>query len=169
MDLDFFGLFDYAEGDTDTYEYSATEFNEIYRAIVTTGVVHNYLDEMEVSINGLTVSVAAGGCFINGRYGKIEDAKQLTLDAASTQRTDTIVLRLDVPNRKLTLEVKQGSTTLTQNENIYELALAEITIPANSVETTMVDKRSYYYSPTEAVNKLNAILAGTETVYARYA
>ena len=169
MDLDFFGLFDYAEGDTDTYEYTATEFNEIYRAIVTTGVVHNYLDEMEVSINGLTVSVAAGGCFINGRYGKIEDAKQLTLDAASTQRTDTIVLRLDVPNRKLTLEVKQGSTTLTQNENIYELALAEITIPANSVETTMVDKRSYYYSPTEAVNKLNAILAGTETVYARYA
>lgn len=169
MDLDFFGLFDYAEGDTDTYEYTATEFNEIYRAIVTTGVVHNYLDEMEVSINGLTVSVAAGGCFINGRYGKIEDVKQLTLDAASTQRTDTIVLRLDVLNRKLTLEIKKGSTTLTQNENVYELALAEITIPANSVETTLVDKRSYYYSPTEAVNKLNAILAGTETVYARYA
>lgn len=169
MDLDFFGLFDYAEGDTDTYEYTATEFNEIYRAIVSTGVVHNYLDDMEVSVNGLTVSVAAGGCFVNGRYGKIEEAKQLTLDAASTQRTDAIVLRLDVPNRKLTLEVKKGSTALTQNENVYELALAEVTIPANSTATTIVDKRTFYFQPTEAVNKLNAILAGTEIVYARYA
>lgn len=169
MNLDFFGVFDYASGDSDVYEYTATEFNEIFRAITSTGVVSSYLNEMAVSVDGLTATVDTGGCFINGRYGKIAIAKQLTLDAATTARKDTIILRLDVPNRLLTLEVKKGSTSLTQTENVYELALAEITIPANSVETTVEDKRTFYYTPTDAAKRLDKILTGTEYVYARYA
>lgn len=168
MNLDFFGLFDYTSGDDDTYEYTATEFNTILKAITGNGVVKGQENEMAISANGLSVSVDTGIAFVEGRIGQIKTAKTLTLDAASTARTDTIVIRVDVVNRTVSLEVKKGSTTLSQTEMLYEIPLAEVAIAADNT-TTLTDKRQFIYTPKQVMEKMNSITAGTETVYARYA
>lgn len=170
--LDFYGLFDYQAGDTDTYEYTATEFNEFYKSITTTGIVKDRLNEMAVSLNGLGVSVATGFCFIEGRLGKIASPKPLTLVSTGSAHKDRIVLKLDIPNRKITVDIKQGGATppeLTQNATVWEISLAQINVPASGVSTTMVDERNFFYTPTQVMNKMNAITGGTEFVYAVYA
>lgn len=170
--LDFYGLFDYQVGDTDTYEYTATEFNEIYKSITTTGVVKGRLNEMAVSADGLDVSVDTGFVFIEGRLGKIATPKPLTLESTGTQHIDRVILKLDVPNRVITVEIKQGGAaapTLTQTATIWEISLAAITVPASGVSTTLVDERTFYYTPTQVMQKMNAITSGTDYVYAVYA
>ena len=63
MTLDFFGLFDYTSGDGDIYEYTATEFNTILKAITGNGVVKDSGNEMAITANGLTISVDTGIAF----------------------------------------------------------------------------------------------------------
>jgi len=125
------------------------------------------------TVSGLSVEVGSGTAFINGRIAVIKTAKTLTLDASTTNRMDRIILRLDVQNRTLTLEVLKGTSatapTLTQTENTYEISLAKVLVPANSVETVLTDEREYAYNPTQAMVKMNAITSGAEYVYAVYA
>ena len=114
MTLDFFGLFDYTSGDGDIYEYTATEFNTILKAITGNGVVKDSGNEMAITANGLTISVDTGIAFCEGRIGQLKAAKTLTLDAAADTRTDLIVMRVDVANRLVSIEAKKGTTALTQ-------------------------------------------------------
>ena len=72
----------------------------------------------------------------------------------------------------MTVEIKQGGATaptLTQNENIWEVSLAEITVPASGVSTTLKDERTFFYTPTQTMDKMNAITSGSDYVYAVYA
>ncbi len=173
MNLDFFGLFDYQAEDGATYEYTASEFNEILQAITSNGIMKDKDNEMVVSVNGLSVEVGTGTAFVNGRIGVIKSAKSLSLDASTTNRMDRIILKLDVLNRTLTLEVLKGTSAtapeLTQNANVYEISLAKVLVPANSVETVLTDERAFTYNPTQVVEMMNAILNGTDYVYAVYA
>ena len=168
MTLDFFGLFDYTSGDGDIYEYTATEFNTILKAITGNGVVKDSGNEMAITANGLTISVDTGIAFCEGRIGQLKAAKTLTLDAAADTRTDLIVMRVDVANRLVSIEAKKGTTALTQTEMIYEIPLAEVAVAADGT-TTITDKRQFIYTPKQEKTKMNNITAGTETVYARYA
>lgn len=168
MNLDFYGLFDFTTGDGDAYQYTASEFNTIIKSITGNGVVKGQGNEMAVTANGLTITVNAGIAFAEGRIGEIKTAKSLTLAAASAARTDTIVMRVDVANRTVSLEVLNGSTTLTQTELIYEIPLAAIAVAADGT-TSVTDKRDFIYTPQQVMNKMNAITAGEETVVARYA
>ena len=101
----------------------------------------------------------------------------ITLDAesGSLQRIDRLVLELDVVNRNIELKVLKGTAAavaaapaLTQTEYVFQLPLYQIKITGGST-TTLTDERQLVYSPTEAVNKLNRILNGTDLVYAVYA
>ena len=168
MILDFFGLFDYATGDGDDYQYTASEFNTIIKSITGNGVVKGQGNEMAVSANGLTITINTGIAFAEGRIGEIKTAKSLTLSAASAARTDLIVMRVDVANRTVSIEAKTGTTTLTQTELIYEIPLASIAVSADGT-TVVTDKRDFIYTPQQVMNKMNAITAGEETVVARYA
>jgi len=171
--LDFFGLFDFSAGDGALYQYTASEFNEILKSITSNGVMKDKDNELAVSVNGLAVEVASGVAFINGRIAVVKTTKSLTLDASSTNRMDRIVIRADLQNRTITLEVLKGSSAtapaLTQTENIYEITLAKILVPANSTATVLTDERVFTYTPTQAVDKMNAITSGTDFVYAVYA
>lgn len=167
MNMDFFGLFDYTAGDSDIYEYTASEFNTIIKAITGNGVVKGWGNELLVSAEGLVITIKDGVAFAEGRIGQLKTAKTLTLDAA-TNRSDLIVMRVDVANRIVSIEVKKGTTTLTKTELLYEIPLAQIDITANGT-TTAIDKRDFIYTPQQVMNKMNNITAGTEYVYARYA
>lgn len=168
MILDFYGLFDYTAGDGDAYQYTASEFNTIIKSITGNGVVKGQGNEMAVSANGLTITINTGIAFAEGRIGEIKTAKSLTLSAASSARTDLIVMRVDVANRTVSIEAKAGSTELTQTELIYEIPLAAIAVSADGT-TKVTDKREFIYTPQQVMNKMNAITAGEETVVARYA
>lgn len=173
MNLDFFGLFDYADGDGATYEYTATEFNTIIKAITGNGVMVGQGNEMEVSANGLVLTVGSGIAFAEGRIGQNKSAKTLTLDAASANRADRVVMRVDVSNRTVSFEILKGTSTtapaLTQNDLIYEIPLATINLTAGSTTVSVVDERQFIYTPGQVMEKMNAITTGTETVLARYA
>ena len=65
--LDFYGMFDYATGDTDTYKYSSAEFSELIAGVTGNGVSANTLNSFETTISALKLSVKSGVCFINGR------------------------------------------------------------------------------------------------------
>lgn len=168
MIMDFYGLFDFTAGDGDAYQYTASEFNTIIKSITGNGVVKGQGNEMAVAANGLTITVNTGIAFAEGRIGEIKSAKSLTLSAASGARTDLIVMRVDVANRTVSLEVKNNTTALTQTELVYEIPLAEIAVSADG-STKVNDKREFIYTPQQVMAKMNSITSGEETVLARYA
>lgn len=156
MNLDFFGLFDYVDGDGAVYEYTSSEFNTIIRNITGNGVVYGEGKQMAVSSNGLTITVDTGIAFAQGYIGQIKTAKSITLNGAAT-----VVMRVDVPNRTVSI---MGVNSLTQTDLVYDLPLADV-----AADGTITDRREYIYKPKEVMEKMNGITAGTETVYARYA
>lgn len=108
--------------------------------------------------NGMSVVVKPGGCHIEGALGYNDNDITLNLDPAnaSLPRIDRIVLRFNtsVDVRSIMVYVKTGTTSsnpqppaLTQQDNLYELGLADIMIPkgatyisANNIrDTRMVD------------------------------
>lgn len=170
--LDFYGVFDYLLEDDDTYKYTASEFVKIYQSMTTNGVVKESGNEMEVTLNGLDVSVNTGSAFVNGRYGEINSAKALTLTSTGAAHIDRVILKLDIIGRVITVEIKQGTSTppsLTQNDNIFEISLARIAVPATGVSTVLTDEREFFYKPTQLAEMVKRILEGTDHVYAVYA
>lgn len=111
--------------------------------LVTTGV---YSDELGVSPGeGMEVSVAAGRAWVKG-YLYLNDAPasfDITLADATLNRIDAVVLRLDLTARSIHLAVVQGSygteptaPTVTRNNDVYELKLANISVPAGTTAIT---------------------------------
>lgn len=112
-------------------------------ALVTTGV---YSDELGVSPGeGMAVSVAAGRAWVKG-YLYLNDAPasfDITLADSTLNRIDAVVLRLDLTERSIHLAVVQGSygteptaPTVTRNNDVYELKLANISVPAGTTAIT---------------------------------
>lgn len=98
----------------------------------TNGIFANPSDNFQVlNGTGMQVKVRPGTCFIEGVTGIEIGETVLPLSTAEelTARTDIVVLRCDFVNRWIELAVKTGTTELTRTGNIYELKLAEITVP----------------------------------------
>lgn len=105
---------------------------------------------------GMAIAVSEGECFIKGRFGWIETPEIITLAAADAlrNRIDRVVIRLDMNNRSMGLAIKQGEYAASgavapdierdENNGIWELAIADISIPAASTEIgeyAITDKR----------------------------
>lgn len=156
--LDFFGMFDYASGDDDTYKYSSTEFAELIEGITGTGVSANTLDCFTTTANGVTLTVKPGVAFIKGRYGSNHSSKAVTLSAttSTTSRYDRLVLQLDIANRKIEMLVIQGVAAtsspsipaLVQNELIYQMPLY-LCLVSNGSTVKLTDERPMTYNTRE--------------------
>ena len=85
---------------------------------------------------GLQIIVRPGTCFIEGVTGiEIEETVlEIATAAELSARTDIVVLRCDFVNRWIELAVKTGTKELTRTGNIYELKIAEITVPKMALE-----------------------------------
>ena len=114
--LDFYGMFDYTDGDGNVYEYTSAEWSKLIEAMTSNGVSTG---SFAMSANGLTITVGGGTAFINGRYGYNNDSTTLTLSAESTSlvRIDRIVLELDVSNRQIELKVLSGTAVSSGTKN----------------------------------------------------
>ena len=121
------------------------------KALVTTGV---YNDECGVTAGtGMTISVAAGRAWIEGYLYLLDAAKTLTIANAdaSNDRKDIVVLRLDMTARTITVQVVIGTPAaepaapaVTRTADVYDLELAEISVPAGTSSITqalITDKR----------------------------
>lgn len=171
MVLDDFGFFDYTAESSGIYEYTSTEYTQVIKSLVGDGVVNGRADMFETTANGLTIRVATGFAFVDGHYGHNKSVKTIPLDATGSDaaRTDLLVLRADSVNRTVGIEVLKGTTgvpTLTQTTEIYEIPLYRCAVAGGTV--TLTDERDIIYTPTEAMEKMQAITDGTDHVYAVY-
>lgn len=135
-------------GDRAITDAMEREFNQL---TWTNGVFINddkLVNSLKVSaVGGMQVSVAPGGCHINGAKGYEAATRMFTLEAASDtyMRIDRIVARFDTSDsvRSIELYVKLGTPsttpvapTLVRASNYYELALADIYIGKSVTEIT---------------------------------
>lgn len=177
----------------DQRSYSAEDFAEYLRAFYSDGIILNNpsaqnagnLDlKVTSSPSSLAVTVNAGCAMIRGYWYKSEGSTSLSVNAANSiyPRIDRVVLRLDLSARKISLKVLPGTPSavptapaLVRGENVYDLALARLIIPANAtVITSVIDERSdssvcgymqghYTVGLQEFQTQLNGIIAEAES------
>lgn len=105
---------------------------------------------------GMKVIVEPGKCFIQGAYGLCDEQTEIDIAGAhpTLKRIDTIVARLDVriEARCISIDVLTGtpssspvSPTLTQNDEVWEIPLADVLVDEASPTITssqITDMRS---------------------------
>lgn len=155
--------------------YDAADVAGILSKFFTNGIFNNSL---KVGSNSnMTVSVETGSANINGYV--YETTEELTLDIAEADSTlsriDSVIIRLDLSNRQITTQILQGEyasspsqPSITRTGNIYDLRLANISVPYGSTRITadmITDTRfgSDCGNVTQAVLELD-----TSEIFAQY-
>ena len=134
-------------------KYNAESFETWLKPFFVSGVFTGGLQVSAQSTPDMTVQVSAGYANLNGKLGYWNESNTLQLDTASGvySRYDTIVLRRDNTNRRVSIEVVTGTassnpqpTAPTRTGDVFELVLAEILVVAGATEITgsrITDKR----------------------------
>lgn len=141
--MEYYGFFN---GDQD---YGQDEFNRYFDNIYESGVsVEN--DNMTLGVtktaNGVTVD--KGFAIIKGFYLYSDTVKTINISRDTNyDRIDRVVIRLNLSDRKVSIELKQGTPgsapiapTLQRDNLIYELSLAQIKVP-KSGDFAIMDER----------------------------
>ena len=143
---------------SDRRQYSASDFAEFIRTFYSNGVMNGGANlQVTKPQTGLAAMVSAGMAMIQGYwYSNTEPLTlQITAANASYPRIDRVVLRLDLTAevRSISLHILEGTPAetpqppeLTRNENIFELSLARVTIPANATAVASVIDERYHAS-----------------------
>ncbi|MGX7417665.1 hypothetical protein ACWOFR_02555 [Carnobacterium gallinarum] len=126
-------------------KYKASDFTGYFAKLFSNGVFSNKSTNLQVlasTTNGLSVIVQSGYGNINGYLYQLTENKTVLFnmsDVTGTAKKAAIVLRMDLNERKMTVEAK-GTDILTRNEVIYELMLARISIPGDgkAITQTMI-------------------------------
>ena len=131
--------------DSSDRTYDADSFEEWLKPFFTNGVFNGDLEVTAQATPNMSVKVAAGRAFIDGKLGRWTAANTLNIATApgSYSRIDTIVLRNDRTNRRISLEVVTGTasanpqpTAPTRTNDVYELVIAQITVETGVTEIT---------------------------------
>lgn len=130
-------------GDAYDRVYNASSFANYFSSFIGNGVFagkYNDLAVLPANTPDMTVRVLPGQAWINGYwYENANDGdKVFTVQPAAGQyknRYDAVVVRLDLNERKVSLELKQGAPgktphepTATRSGGIWELVLAYILV-----------------------------------------
>ena len=146
-----YGFFNAVETSSGVYDrtYNAEDFASYFSKFIGNGVFVNPTDGLKVSIqSGLKVTVKAGSAYIDGYYYELTEDKTLTVQVNSSSyvQTDSVVIRLNKTNRKISLELKNNSTSVSNTSTVKELQLATIkkSVRASSISASdITDKRPY--------------------------
>lgn len=129
--------------------YSDTDFAKFFSAWFANGVFINVGGGLKVSgsTNGMNVTLKNGAANINGRVYYLNDDQAFSVPVASNSqdRTDSIVIRLDLASRVINAVYKNSDTTVTRNDNVTELQVAKITVPKSAStisDANVADMRS---------------------------
>lgn len=118
-----------------------------------------------------SLRVATGFAIINGYYLYQDVTKSITVNKNATyDRIDRIVVRLDVSNMTVSIELKQGTASskpvapaLTRTTSIYELSLAQIYVSSANGVTTVTDERYTNYCGAirpKNLSEFNSMITG---------
>lgn len=133
-------------GDWDL-KYYAEQFARYFALFIGNGVFISPANQLLVSAGtGLKVSVAAGWGFINGHWYNNDTPMTLDVPANGTNnsRVDSVVLRLDMSNKVVSIFYNTGSIDVTRTSTIYDLILATVIVPAAATQiqgSNITDKR----------------------------
>lgn len=118
--------------------YKAEDWAWYFSTFISNGVFPQPSNGLQVLANGaMKVAVQKGYGFINGYAFRNPDVHIITISNAdgALSRIDRVVLRWDLANRKMCIDVLEGTASrqpeapaLTRTADIYELALADISI-----------------------------------------
>lgn len=135
----------------DDRPYDATDWATYFAALITKGVCHE--EDMAVTADGSAsagyagvVTVGLGMLIVRGYMAEIANAQEalnVPLNATGT-RPDLVIVQLDMLARQFNLLYRTGSVVnyegvepaLVNNENIAELALARVDVPAGATAIT---------------------------------
>lgn len=126
--------------------YKAEDWASYFGSFIGNGVFPLPSTGLQVVVNdGMTVTVRAGKAWINGYFYNNASDLSVALATADGQlkRIDRIVIRWDLTNRTISAKVKSSAFSaspvapvLQRDADIFELALADIFIPAGSTAVT---------------------------------
>lgn len=119
--------------------YDAADMAEVFHTFFGNGIIEG----LEVTATSSGLLVSAGTAIVNGYWYKLDSAKSLAISSGASEHTDTVVLRLNLGSeaRNITAVYRSG-TELTTNGDVYEIALAQVAVAANSTTAKSVtDKR----------------------------
>ena len=135
--------------------YNAESFEAWIKPLLSNGVFGTGMKVSAQSTPNMSVSVASGYANINGKIGAWPSTNTMTIATApgTYPRIDTVVLRRDNTNRKISLEVVTGTASLspsatapTRNADTYELVIAQVyvgagvtSINAGNITDTRID------------------------------
>lgn len=138
-----FGFFDAVQDVNGNYdrEYNAEQFTIPFDALVTNGVVRSAYEQLEVVTSGTNMvsRVKSGIAFIEGHHYLNDGIIELTHDVEvlGLSRIDRVIIRKDSSpeTRYVKAFIRKGvpsanpvPPTLTRNEYIYEISLAQIRV-----------------------------------------
>ncbi len=126
--------------------YDAYEMSSLFSGIIRDGIFMDYKDGMLVAAKGtgdMTVFVYPGKCWFNGLWTEVHEVMPLTCDTGDVlyNRVDSVVLKIDTneSERENSIYIKKGTPgtnaqapALQRDAFVYEVRLANITIPKNS-------------------------------------
>ena len=134
------GFFNSSGGDR---IYDATDFARYFGALASSGVFWASATNLKVSpATGVSIVIAAGSGWINGYSYENTSPLEKILETPHgvNARIDRVVLRLSIPERRIYSAVKTGTPAsipeppeLTRTSDVYELALADVTVPRAAV------------------------------------
>lgn len=120
-------------------EYGQDEFNRYFDNIYESGVSVNGDSTMTLGvISSLeTLQVSKGFCIVKGFYLYNDSSKIINATRDNNfDRIDRVVVRLNLNNRKVSIELKQGiagskpvAPNLQRDSLIYELSLCQVLVP----------------------------------------
>lgn len=124
-------------------KYKSQDFRRYFAQFISNGVFYASANALKVSeAGGMSVTLAAGGAWVDGAGYLNDSAKALTLDTAdgSLSRIDRVVIRCDYVERQIYADILKGSysaqpqaAALTRNADIYELGIADILVAGGVV------------------------------------
>ena len=124
--------------------YYAEDFARHLATYFTNGIFNNGCQVL-ADTNNMAINVNIGSANINGYRYDNDAIKTLQIDNADgvLNRVDNIVIRLDLTNRNISLQVIKGAfaqspvaPNLVRTSTIYDLRIAKISIPAGTTEIT---------------------------------
>ena len=134
------GFFNSSGGDR---IYDATDFARYFGCLTSNGIFWASSSNLQVTPGtGVSIIIAPGSAWINGYSYENTSPLELALDTPHgvNARIDRVVLRLSIPERRIYAAVITGVPAatpdppgLTRTSDVYELALADVTVPRAAV------------------------------------
>lgn len=129
--------------------YKAEEWSEYFASFIANGVFPNPSTGLQVlASNSMIITVNTGKAWINGYFYFNTSNLTITLDNADgvLNRIDRIVVRWDLQDRVISVEVKKGTysanpsaAAIQRDADAYELVLADVYVGAGAVSVSQAN------------------------------